>query len=131
MAPILAIQRVEVDAYLKDLPIARVASDVLIAMKSTAQPLPPMARLSRPARGPRLLRHQQRQMAHADDAGGERANGRSPPLVQRWQSSTLPARKPPETSPVWSIAPESIIGFASPRRQHRRFCSDPLGAGVG
>ena len=100
---------VECDAYVKDLPLDRIAADVLIAYEMNGAPLRPEhgfpARLVVPGYyGTNSVKWLTR-LTLAD----RRANG---PFTTRWYSDVLrdaSGRPTGATSPVWSIAPESVI----------------------
>lgn len=76
---------VECDAYVKDLPLDRIAADVLVAYEMNGGAAAAGARVSGAAGRSRLLRHQQRQMAHPAHAGG--------PARQRTVHDTLVQRR--------------------------------------
>jgi DMSO/TMAO reductase YedYZ molybdopterin-dependent catalytic subunit len=105
---------VEIDAYLKDLPIERVRSDVLIAYEINGEPLP--AEQGFPARlvipgfyGTNSVKWLTR-MTLAD----HRASG---PFTTRWYNDPVlddDGRVTGATTPVWSIAPESVIVVPAP-----------------
>jgi DMSO/TMAO reductase YedYZ molybdopterin-dependent catalytic subunit len=98
-----------VDAYSTDLPIARVEADVLIAYELNGSPLP--AEHGFPARlvvpgfyGTNSVKWLTR-MTLAEG----RAQG---PFTTRWYNDPVldgAGRETGETTPVWSIAPESLI----------------------
>jgi DMSO/TMAO reductase YedYZ molybdopterin-dependent catalytic subunit len=100
---------VEVDAYVKDLPLARADSDVLVAYELNGAPLPPEhgfpARLVVPGfYGTNSVKWLTR-ITLAD----ARADG---PFTTRWYNDPIldsAGIVTSKTSPVWSIAPESII----------------------
>jgi len=104
-----AFNGVIVDAYTKDLPIARVEADVLIAYEMNGSPLP--AENGFPARlvvpgfyGTNSVKWLTR-IALAES----RASG---PFTTRWYNDPVldgTGRETGETTPVWSIAPESVI----------------------
>lgn len=100
---------IEVDTYLKDLPIARVADDVIIAYELNGEPLPREhgfpARLVVPGfYGTNSVKWISRISL---------ADRRAPsPFTTRWYNDAISdeAGGPsPGTKPVWHIAPESII----------------------
>ena len=105
---------VEVDAYLKDLPIERVRADVLIAYEINGEPLP--AEQGFPARlvvpgfyGTNSVKWLAR-MTLAD----HRASG---PFTTRWYNDPVlddAGRVTGATRPGWSIAPESVIVAPAP-----------------
>ncbi len=102
------------DAYVKDLPISRIADDVLIAYELNGAPLP--AEHGFPARlvvpgfyGTNSVKWLTR-LTLAD----RRASG---PFTTRWYNDPIldGAGQPTgETTPVWSIAPESLIVSPAP-----------------
>jgi DMSO/TMAO reductase YedYZ molybdopterin-dependent catalytic subunit len=100
---------VAVDAYVKDLPIERVSADVLIAYELNGAPLP--AEHGFPARllipgfyGTNSVKWLTRLTL---------AQGRAPgPFTTRWYNDPVLDRDGRDTgrsTPVWSIAPESLI----------------------
>ena len=105
---------VVVDAYVKDLPIAGLAEDVLIAYEMNGSALP--AEHGFPARlvvpgfyGTNSVKWLTR-IALAE----HRAQG---PFTTRWYNDPVLdgfERETGETTPVWSIAPESLIVSPSP-----------------
>jgi DMSO/TMAO reductase YedYZ molybdopterin-dependent catalytic subunit len=105
---------VEVDAYLKDLPIARVASDVLIAYEINGAPLPPMHGFPVRLVVPGFYGTNSVKWLTRMTLARERANG---PFTTRWYNDAIldvAGQETAETSPVWSIAPESIIVSPAP-----------------
>jgi DMSO/TMAO reductase YedYZ molybdopterin-dependent catalytic subunit len=105
---------VSVDAYVKDLPIERVTSDVLLAYEMNGEPLTPEhgfpVRLVVPGfYGTNSVKWLTR-MALAED----RAPG---PFTTRWYNDPVPddaAFASGRTAPVWAIAPQSIIVAPAP-----------------
>jgi DMSO/TMAO reductase YedYZ molybdopterin-dependent catalytic subunit len=106
---------VRIDAYCKDLPIARLASDVLIAYEMNGAPLP--AEHGFPARlfvpgfyGTNSVKWLTRMTLAENRAAG--------PFTTRWYNDpVLDASGHPTggTTPVWSIAPESVIASPAPQ----------------
>jgi DMSO/TMAO reductase YedYZ molybdopterin-dependent catalytic subunit len=104
-----AFSGVEMDAFIKDLPIARVEADVLIAYEMNGSSLP--AEHGFPVRlvvpgfyGTNSVKWLAR-MTLAES----RAQG---PFTTRWYNDPVldgAGRETGETTPVWSIAPESLI----------------------
>jgi DMSO/TMAO reductase YedYZ molybdopterin-dependent catalytic subunit len=105
---------IAVDAFVKDLPVARVAEEVLIAYKMNGQPL--TAEQGFPARlvvpgyyGTNSVKWLARITLAA---------GRSPgPFTTRWYNDPVldgTGRETGQTVPVWSIAPESLIVSPEP-----------------
>jgi DMSO/TMAO reductase YedYZ molybdopterin-dependent catalytic subunit len=99
---------VKVEAYVKDLPIARVAADVLVAYEMNDAPL--AAEHGFPARlvvpgfyGTNSVKW----LTRLTLAQG-RAQG---PFTTRWYNDSRPDESEPgaRTVPVWSIAPQSVI----------------------
>ena len=107
---------VVVDPYLKDLPIARVEDDVLIAYEMNGSALPAEHGFPGPPRCSGFLWNQQRQMAHAESnaasKAGRRIHSRLVGTTTRCWMAT--GRETGETTPVWSIAPESLIVSPAP-----------------
>ena len=108
------------EAYVKDLPLERAQSDVLIAYELNGAPLPVEhgfpARLVIP-----VLWHKQRQMAYADDICEN--TGRPGPLPRagkRPVSNVATEDSGGRTVPVWSVAPESIIVSPAPGEALKR-----------
>ncbi|MBV9239820.1 MAG: molybdopterin-dependent oxidoreductase [Xanthobacteraceae bacterium] len=105
---------VEIDAYVKDLPLERAPADVLIAYELNGAPLPPAhgfpVRLVVPGfYGTNSVKWLTR-MSLAD----RRADG---PFTTRWYNDpVLDAAGQPtaQTTPVWDIAPQSIIVSPAP-----------------
>jgi DMSO/TMAO reductase YedYZ molybdopterin-dependent catalytic subunit len=103
-----------VDAYVKDLPIARVAADALIAYDMNGSALP--AEHGFPARlvvpgfyGTNSVKWLTRMTLAATRAAG--------PFTTRWYNDPVlddAGRDTGETTPVWSIAPESVIVSPAP-----------------
>jgi DMSO/TMAO reductase YedYZ molybdopterin-dependent catalytic subunit len=106
---------VAVDAYLKDLPIARVEADALIAYEMNGDAL--RAEHGFPARlvvpgfyGTNSVKWLTRMTLAATRATG--------PFTTRWYNDPVPDEaggKTGETTPVWSIAPESVIVSPAPK----------------
>jgi DMSO/TMAO reductase YedYZ molybdopterin-dependent catalytic subunit len=101
---------VEVDAYVKDLPLDRVADDVLLAHRINHRPLP--AEHGYPLRlvvpgwyGTNSVKWLTR-LRLAD----RRAPG---PFTTRFYTDPDP-RRPGATRPVWEVAPESVIVHPAP-----------------
>jgi DMSO/TMAO reductase YedYZ molybdopterin-dependent catalytic subunit len=97
---------VAVDAYIKDLPIARVESDVLIGYEMNGSALP--AEHGFPARlvvpgfyGTNSVKWLTRITLVESRAPG--------PFTTRWYNDPVLDGAGRETTPVWSIAPESLI----------------------
>jgi DMSO/TMAO reductase YedYZ molybdopterin-dependent catalytic subunit len=105
---------VSVDAYVKDLPIERVSSDVLIAYEMNDAPLAPEhgfpARLVVPGfYGTNSVKWLTRLTLAATRAGG--------PFTTLWYNDPVPdqATSPSgRTVPVWAIAPQSVIVAPAP-----------------
>jgi DMSO/TMAO reductase YedYZ molybdopterin-dependent catalytic subunit len=104
-----------VDAYVKDLPIARLESDVLIAYEMNGSVL--AAEHGFPARlvvpgfyGTNSVKWLTRVMLAETRASG--------PFTTRWYNDPVldaDGRMTGETKPVWSIAPESLIVSPAPK----------------
>lgn len=111
---------VAVDAFVKDLPVGRIDADVLIAYDLNGSPLPPEhgfpARLVVPGfYGTNSVKWLTR-MALAES----RAPG---PFTTRWYNDPLldgAGQATGETTPVWSIAPESLIVSPAPNETIER-----------
>ena len=108
---------VAVDAYLKDLPIKRIGADVMIVYEMNGEPLSPEngfpARLVVPGFYGTNSVKWLRRMTLAD----RRAVS---PFTTRWYNDPVfdAAGKPTsETTPVWAIAPESVIVAPAPNRK--------------
>jgi DMSO/TMAO reductase YedYZ molybdopterin-dependent catalytic subunit len=107
-------QGVSSDAYVKDLPIERVAADVLIADEMNGAPLRPEngypVRLVVPGYyGTNSVKWLRRL-----NLAESRATG---PFTTRWYNDVIrdaAGRPTSATSPVWSIAPESVIVSPAP-----------------
>lgn len=105
---------VAVDAYVKDLPIARLASDVLIAYEMNDAPLPPEhgfpARLVVPGfYGTNSVKWLTRLTLAETRATG--------PFTTRWYNDPVhdgANAAAGQTVPVWSIAPQSVIVAPAP-----------------
>jgi DMSO/TMAO reductase YedYZ molybdopterin-dependent catalytic subunit len=105
---------VEIDAYVKDLPLERVQADVLIAYELNGAPLPSAqgfpVRLVVPGfYGTNSVKWLTR-MALTD----RRADG---PFTTRWYNDPVldaAGRPNGQTTPVWGIAPQSIIVSPAP-----------------
>jgi DMSO/TMAO reductase YedYZ molybdopterin-dependent catalytic subunit len=105
---------VTVDAYIKDLPIDRVGADVMIAYEMNGDALP--AEHGFPARlvipgfyGTNSVKWLTRMTLAATRAPG--------PFTTRWYNDPVldnAGRETGETTPVWSIAPESVIVSPAP-----------------
>jgi sulfane dehydrogenase subunit SoxC len=110
---------VTVDQYTKDLPLTRLASDVLVATELNGEPL--RAENGFPARlvvpgfyGTNSVKWLTR-MTLAD----RRADG---PFTTRWYNDPVldrDGRATGETVPVWAIAPESVIVSPAPEQNLR------------
>jgi DMSO/TMAO reductase YedYZ molybdopterin-dependent catalytic subunit len=105
---------VVVDAYVKDLPIARVAEDVLIAYQMNGGELP--AEHGFPARlvVPGFYGTNNVKWLTRITLAESRAPG---PFTTRWYNDPVVdgfGRETGETTPVWSIAPESVIVSPAP-----------------
>ena len=104
----------KVDAYIKDLPIARVEADALIAYEMNGDALP--AEHGFPARlvvpgfyGTNSVKWLTRMTLAESRASG--------PFTTRWYNDPVrddAGRDTGETTPVWSIAPESVIVSPAP-----------------
>jgi DMSO/TMAO reductase YedYZ molybdopterin-dependent catalytic subunit len=103
-----------VDAYVKDLPIARVEADVLISYEMNGSALPAAhgfpARLVVPGfYGTNSVKWLTRMTLTESRAPG--------PFTTRWYNDPVldgAGRQTGETMPVWSIAPESLIVAPAP-----------------
>jgi DMSO/TMAO reductase YedYZ molybdopterin-dependent catalytic subunit len=105
---------VAVEAYLKDLPITRIEADVLIAYEMNGSPLP--AEHGFPVRlvvpgfyGTNSVKWLRRMTLTSGRACG--------PFTTRWYNDPVldgAGRETGETTPVWSIAPDSIIVSPAP-----------------
>jgi DMSO/TMAO reductase YedYZ molybdopterin-dependent catalytic subunit len=100
---------VAVDAYIKDLPIARVEADVLIGYEMNGSPLP--AEHGFPVRlvVPGFYGTNSVKWLTRIRLGESRALA---PFTTRWYNDPVldgAGRETGETTPVWSIAPESLI----------------------
>jgi DMSO/TMAO reductase YedYZ molybdopterin-dependent catalytic subunit len=105
---------VTVDAYSKDLPIARIAEDVLIAYEINGSPLP--AEHGFPARlvVPGFYGTNSVKWLVGMTLAESRA---SSPFTTRWYNDPVldhAGRQTSQTTPVWSIAPESLIVAPAP-----------------
>lgn len=105
---------IAVDAYLKDLPLNRVASDVLIAYEINGAPLP--AEHGYPARlvVPGFYGTNSVKWLTRMRLAGSRAQG---PFTTRWYNDPVldaSGQATGTTKPVWSIAPESLIVSPAP-----------------
>ena len=108
---------VAVDAFVKDLPVARMDADVLIAYEVNGSPLP--AEHGFPARlvvpgfyGTNSVKWLTRIALVESRAPG--------PFTTRWYSDPVldgNGRETGATTPVWSIAPESLIVSPSPHER--------------
>jgi DMSO/TMAO reductase YedYZ molybdopterin-dependent catalytic subunit len=105
---------VSVDAYVKDLPLERVTSDVLLAYEMNGEPLAPEhgfpARLLVPGfYGTNSVKWLTRMTL---------AEGRAPgPFTTRWYNDPIEnnrASAGARTIPVWAIAPQSVIVAPAP-----------------
>jgi DMSO/TMAO reductase YedYZ molybdopterin-dependent catalytic subunit len=99
---------VSVEAYVKDMPIARVNSDALVAYEMNAQPLTPEhgypVRLVVPGfYGTNSVKWLSRVTLAQVRAPG--------PFTTRWYNDPVPDDYAPtaRTAPVWAIAPQSVI----------------------
>jgi DMSO/TMAO reductase YedYZ molybdopterin-dependent catalytic subunit len=104
-----AFSGVEMDAFIKDLPIARVEADVLIAYELNGSALP--AEHGFPARlvVPGFYGTNSVKWLTRLTLAESRAQG---PFTTRWYNDPVldgAGRETGETTPVWSIAPESLI----------------------
>jgi DMSO/TMAO reductase YedYZ molybdopterin-dependent catalytic subunit len=105
---------VSVDAYVKDLPIDRVAANVLIAYEMNGEPLTPEhgfpARLVVPGfYGTNSVKWLTRLTLAQERAGG--------PFTTRWYNDPVKDDSTPATErtvPVWAIAPQSVIVVPAP-----------------
>ena len=105
---------VAVDAYIKDLPIARVAGDVLIAYEMNGSAL--AAEHGFPARlvVPGFYGTNSVKWLMGITLADSRATG---PFTTRWYNDPVldsAGRETGETTPVWAIAPESLIVSPAP-----------------
>jgi DMSO/TMAO reductase YedYZ molybdopterin-dependent catalytic subunit len=97
---------VSVDAYVKDLPLDRVKSDVLVAYEMNGAPLTPEhgfpARLVVPGfYGTNSVKWLTRMTLAETRASG--------PFTTRWYNDRLEDPASGRTVPVWAIAPQSVI----------------------
>jgi DMSO/TMAO reductase YedYZ molybdopterin-dependent catalytic subunit len=104
------------DAYVKDLPLERMSSDVLIAYELNDAPLPPEhgfpARLVVPGfYGTNSVKWLTRMTVAETRATGA--------FTTRWYNDPVPDAAG-ETVPVWSVAPESIIVSPAPGQALQR-----------
>jgi sulfane dehydrogenase subunit SoxC len=107
-------------AYVKDVPLARVPSDVVIAYELNDAPLP--AEHGFPARlvvpgfyGTNSVKWLTRMTVAATRASG--------PFTTRWYTDSVPnaaGGDAGKTVPVWSVAPESVIVSPEPGQALRR-----------
>jgi DMSO/TMAO reductase YedYZ molybdopterin-dependent catalytic subunit len=109
-----AFSGVEVDAYEKDLPLARTAEDVLIAYELNGSPLP--AEHGYPARlvVPGFYGTNSVKWLTGMTLAESRATG---PFTTRWYNDPVlddAGRVTGAATPVWSIAPESVIVAPAP-----------------
>ena len=102
---------VRVDAYVKDFPIERLRSDVLIAYEMNGAPL--LAEHGFPARlvvpgfyGTNSVKWLTRLTLAANRPSG--------PFTTRWYNDPTPDGSDGKTTPVWSIAPQSVIVAPAP-----------------
>lgn len=98
-----------VDAYCKDLPLARVGADVMIAYEMNGSPLP--AENGYPARlvVPGFYGTNSVKWLTRLTLAERRGTG---PFTTRWYNDPIldgAGRETGQTAPVWSIAPESLI----------------------
>jgi DMSO/TMAO reductase YedYZ molybdopterin-dependent catalytic subunit len=103
-----------VDAYVKDIPIARVAQDVLITYEMNGSALP--AEQGFPVRlvVPGFYGTNSVKWLSRITLGERRAPG---PFITRWYNDPVLdgfGRETGETTPVWSVAPESLIVSPAP-----------------
>ena len=120
------------EAYVKDLPLERVPSDVLIAYELNGAPLPPEhgfpARLVVPGfYGTNSVKWLTRMTVAETRATGA--------FTTRWYNDPVPnaaGEDSGETVPVWSVAPESIIVSPAPgQADQARYTARDLGMGMG
>jgi len=105
---------VSVDCYVKDLPLQRVQSDVLLAYEMNGQPLAPEhgfpVRLVVPGfYGTNSVKWLTRLTLAEQRAGG--------PFTTRWYNDPVDETDPSTggpTTPVWAIAPQSVIVAPAP-----------------
>jgi DMSO/TMAO reductase YedYZ molybdopterin-dependent catalytic subunit len=102
---------VSVDAYVKDLPLDRVKSDVLVAYEMNGAPLTPEhgfpARLVVPGfYGTNSVKWLTRMTLAETRASG--------PFTTRWYNDRLEDAAGDRTVPVWAIAPQSVIVAPAP-----------------
>src|SRR5262245_25165607 len=118
------LEGVACDAYVKDLPLERVAADVLIAYEMNGAPLRPEngspARLVVPGYyGTNSVKWLQRVTLADSRAGG--------PFTTRWYNDAVrdaAGRLTGATRPVWAVAPESVI--VSPAPDHALTVGEPI-----
>ena len=120
------------EAYVKDLPLERVPSDVLIAYELNGAPLPTEngfpARLVVPGfYGTNSVKWLTRMTVAETRATGA--------FTTRWYNDPVPnaaGEDSGETVPVWSVAPESIIVSPAPgQADQARYTARGLGMGMG
>jgi DMSO/TMAO reductase YedYZ molybdopterin-dependent catalytic subunit len=114
---------VSVDAYVKDLPIERVTSEVLVAYEMNGEPLAPEhgfpARLLVPGfYGTNSVKWLTRATLAEARAGG--------PFTTRWYNDPVEdgGKENAATAPVWAIAPQSVI--VAPAPDARIAFSEPI-----
>lgn len=111
----------EHDSYVKDLPIARVASDVLIAYELNGAPLP--AEHGYPARlvVPGFYGTNSVKWLTRVTLADRRADGA---FTTRWYNDPSPDGR--ATVPVWSVAPQSVIVAPAPGGAWRRSATQEI-----
>jgi DMSO/TMAO reductase YedYZ molybdopterin-dependent catalytic subunit len=122
---------VAIDAYVKDLPMARLEADVLVAYEMNGDALP--AEHGFPARlvvpgfyGTNSVKWLTRMTLAESRASG--------PFTTRWYNDPVlddAGRETGDTKPVWSIAPESLIVSPAPTRVSSARSSSRFGVGPG
>lgn len=107
---------IAVDAYVKDLPLARVAQDVLIAYEMNGEPLPPEHGFPARLIVPGFYGTNSVKWLSRITLAEQRATG---PFTTRWYNDPVldgSGRETGETTPVWSIAAESLIVSPTPNQ---------------
>ena len=107
---------IEHAAYVKDLPIERVACDVLIAYELNQAPLPPEHGFPARLLVPGFYGTNSVKWLSRITLARSRATSA---FTTRWYNDPDP-NNPGEMVPVWSVAPQSVIVAPSPGAMHRR-----------
>jgi DMSO/TMAO reductase YedYZ molybdopterin-dependent catalytic subunit len=111
-------------AYIKDLPLERVAADVLIAYELNEEPLPPEHGFPARLVVPGFYGTNSVKWLTRITLAVERAQGA---FTTRWYNDPVldeSGRASGESTPVWSVAPESII--VEPAPDATLACADPV-----